>query len=376
VGFAAGRDVVLADNPEVRANLYVCLFGHTGMGKSRATGALTNLLAQALPYDHSDQNSTGTYLVPSPGSAEALVDAFSKEIDNGPGTPIRYGAVRGLVRFDELSTLIGRASRAGNPMKPALMEFFDGYHAVEHKTRGMGHVRAENYFASTLTSTQPKSIRRLLGTEDADSGFANRWVFAAGKEKPSVAYGRQPLDIASCVPSLAGLRAWAAMPGKVRHLELEGSALDLWTTFYFDVLEPAKRADESGLMTRSDLLMKKIMLLFTIDRKEPLIDVQTVRDAIGLWDYIKASYGLVSPEVGMGEFEHIRVAVRDFVVRFEARKNEGASVRDISRGLARHKFPSDMLLKVVKTMAELEELRESIEKPKRGPAKATYRYAM
>lgn len=380
VGFAGGRDVVLADNPEVRTNLYVCLYGHSGMGKSRAVGALTALLREALPYDHEDPGSTGTYLVPSPGSSEALVDAFSKPIEDGTGRHLGWAEVRGLVRFDELSTLIGRASRAGNPMKPALMEFFDGYHPIEHKTRGMGHVHAENYYTSVLTSTQPRSIRTLLSQGDADSGFANRWIFAAGKEKMPEAYGRQSLDIASCVIPLRDIRGWAALPkagnaAAVRSLVLEGTALDLWSQFFYDVLLPVKRDDDSTLMTRSDLMMKKLITLFAMDRKEPVPTARCVQDAIGLWDYLKASYALVSPEVGLGEFEHIRSAVKESILRYMARNGDrGPTTRELIKLLQRRKFPSDLLSKVIKTMTELGELDESVERGERGPAKTRYTY--
>lgn len=80
LGFAIGRETELGDNPHVRGNLFLCLYGGTGMGKSRATGHLTRLLREALPYDHEDTTNTGTYLMPSPGSAEALVDGFSKPV--------------------------------------------------------------------------------------------------------------------------------------------------------------------------------------------------------------------------------------------------------------------------------------------------------
>lgn len=373
VGFAAGRDVVLADNPQVRANMYLCLYGPTGQGKSRAIGALTSVLHEALPYDHDDENSTGTYLVPSPGSAEALVDAFSRPIEDN-GKIVGYGAVRGLVRFDELSTLMGRANRAGNPMKPTLMEFFDGYHDVEHKTRGMGHVKASGYFATTLTTTQPKAIRQLLVQADADSGFANRWVFAAGKSKERVSYGRSALELHRTIKPLQSLRAWSALTPGGRQLHLEGTALRIWDEFFHEVLTPAQEQDESNLLTRCDLLLKKCITLFCIDRMEATPSAETVEAALGLWPYLLESYGLVSPEVGIGEFEHIRTAVRNYVIGHEARHNKAPALRDITRGVARNKFPGDLLVKVIRTMVELDELEEIVTKPARGPSKTAYHY--
>lgn len=374
LGFAIGRDVVLADNPEVRGNLYVCLYGHTGMGKSRSIGALTHLLREALPYDHDDPSSSGAYMVPSPGSPEALVDAFSKPISDPGGGIMGYGKVRGLIRFDELSTLIGRSNRAGNPMKPMLMEFYDGYHAVEHKTRGAGHVMADGYFASTLTTTQPKAIRQLLVQADADSGFANRWIFAAGQEKEKVSYGRKPLELDKAVGPLRKVRGWAAMPMSGRRLELTGGAFTVWDEFFHQTLVPSQRDDESNLLTRADLLLKKCILLFAADRLEPVPTEQCVRDALALWGYLKKSYGLVSPEIGIGEFEHIRKAIAEYCIAHEARHSKPPSLRDISRALARHKFAGDLMVKVIKTMIELQEIEEIPATNTRGPKKPMYRY--
>lgn len=374
LGFAIGRNVVLADNPEVRGNLYVCLYGHTGMGKSRSIGALTWLLNEALPYDHDDPESVGAYMVPSPGSPEALVDAFSRPITDPSGSIIGYGKVRGLIRFDELSTLVGRSNRAGNPMKPMLMEFYDGYHAVEHKTRGAGYVKADGYFASTLTTTQPKAIRQLLTAADADSGFANRWVFAAGREKERVSFGRKPLELHLAVEPLRHVRGWAHVMASGRQLGLDGDAYEAWDNFFHNTLTEEQRADESNLLTRADLLLKKCILLFAADRLEASPTQQTVTDALALWSYLKQSYGLVSPEIGIGEFEHVRKAVAECCIAHEARTGKPPGLREINRSVRRHRFPGDLMVKVIKTMIELQEIEEIAATNKTGPKKPLYRY--
>jgi hypothetical protein len=371
LGFAVGRDVVLADNPVVRGNLFLCLYGPTGQGKTRAYNAMATLLREALPYDRNDPTSTGVFLVPSPGSSEALVDSFACAMPDG--TPGHEVGIRGLVRFDELSTLIGRSSRPGNPMKPMLMEFFDGYQAVEHNTRTSGYVRAENHFASMVTTTQPRAIRSLLVQADADSGFANRWIFAAGPEKERVSYGRRPLELSSAVVPLRGVRGWGAITKGGRQLPLEGGALDLWDQFFHDVIVPSQRDDESNLLTRADLLLKKCILLFACDRHEAVPSVQCVSDALKLWDYLNDSYGLVSPEVGVGEYENHRNKIAQYVSRFQERKGHPPTLREISKGLAREHIAGDMLIKVIRTMQEIGELTEVTIKPQRGPAKVTYK---
>lgn len=359
LGFAIGRDASLEDNPLVHGNLYVCLYGPTGQGKSRSIGNLNRLLNLALPYDHSDPNSTGAYMVPSPGSAEALVDAFSRPIEdpNDPKQTIGYGHVRGLVRFDELSTLIGRASRMGNPMKPMLMEFYDGYAAVEHKTRGMGHVRAEGHFCSTLTTTQPRAIRDLLVQTDVDSGFVNRWIFASGPEKTRVAIGRKQLDIDSCVDPLRDVRGWSANSASTR-LKMTTGADQRWAEFFHDELTPVQKQDQSGLFARCDLMLKKVMLLLCADRRRNQIDTELVEDAINVWTYLQRSYKLLSGEIGMGPFEDIRCALRNAIAGHEARHKKPPTMRDILRLVAHRSFQLDLVVRVLEAMVKVEEVQE------------------
>lgn len=378
VGLAVGRDVVLADNPEVRSNLFVCILGPSGVGKSRAIGNATRLLKEALPYDHDDPNSTGTYIAPMPGSAEALVDVFSKPVYD-PADPKRivtYGAVRGLVKFDELSSLIGRASRLGSVIKPMIMEFYDGYHDVEIKSRGLGLTRASGHYATVVTTTQPRSIRNLLLQEDADSGFVNRWIFACGPEPKRASYARASVELDAPIHKLRELRAWAASSTGVRHIEMEPDAFARWDQFFHDVLVPKTQdvnEDAGDLITRVDLHLKKCMLLLAINKRSTTITLEIVETTLLLWPYLLGSYRLLGGHIGFGQFEDCHQAVADAVRRLEIRGSM-PGIRDIARSLARRHYPGDLLVKVIKTMVELGELDEEMHKPTRGPVVPKYHY--
>ena len=372
LGLAAGRNTTMADYPPVNGNLFVCLFGPSGQGKSRAQRALTDLLYEALPYDHDDPASTGTYIVPSPGSAEALVDSFSKPIydPSDPKKLLGHGLVRGLVRFDELSTLTGRSARSGSVMKPQMMALYDGEKQLDLKSRGAGHVIAFMPFASCVTSTQPKAIRDLLVASDADSGFLNRWIFATGREKPAVWYGRKPLDISPCVPLLRAVRGWC---GSVSSIPMSEEAERLWWDFAENVYAPARREEDQSLLTRCDLHIKKIMLLFAIDRKETVISAQTAADAISLWEYLRRSYKMLGGEIGMGPLEDARVVVMDTIRRYEMRHKKAISRREL-RNLIAHskKVNIENYVRVLKLLVEVGDIEEVIVKT--GSGKSTERY--
>lgn len=374
IGFAIGRETELGDNPHVRGNLFVCLYGGTGMGKSRSTGHLTRLLREALPYDHDDPTNTGTYLMPNPGSAEALVDAFSKPVMDltDPKKIDHYAGVRGFVRIDEFSSLAARSARVGSAMKPTLMEFYDGYNAVELRSRGAGHVVADRHFAQVVTTTQPKAIRDLVSGTDVDSGFINRWVFACGPEKRLESFGRKPIDVAACVPLLQAIRVWSSTR-RHRPVTLTPEALRLWDDFFRRTLVPAKKED--SLLTRADLTMKKIMLLLAANRHLDEVDAECMTDTIELWDYLRRSYGLIQGEIGMGEYEDCHQRIIAVIKRFEATKGKPPTKRDISRLMHRDPYNGEMIVRVLKAMMSLGEV-EDVEyaSKKGGPTTTRYKY--
>lgn len=370
-GFAAGNDVVLLDRPPVKPNLFVCLYGPSGIGKTRSTQALTELLERALPYSHEDE-SLGTYLTPSPGSAEALVDAFSKrELSDDDGTETgRFLPVRGLVRFDELSNLIGKANRNGSTMKPTLMELFDGYRPIEMRSRGAGYVRAEDYYCSALTTTQPGAIRDLLMQTDADSGFINRWVFASGPLKQLIDYGREPLDIQRLVIPLVQLQQWSHTG---HHLRLEGKAREVWKSFFDSTIAPVRTSEEASLLTRCDLILKKCIALFCVNERLETPSAELVERVIKLFPYLRKTYSMLISEIGIGSFEDCRETVGKVIRKVETDTGRPVSIRDINRLLPR-RYPRDQLTKVLAVMVTLSEIDENIEKGKRGPATVRYSY--
>jgi hypothetical protein len=371
VGIAAGRDCTLADSPPVTGNLFVCLFGPSGDGKSRSMRPLVELLSTAIPYDPDDEYSTGAMLVPTPGSAEALIDSFSKPVydPSDPKKLLSYAPVRGLVRMDELAGLLGRSARSGSVFKPTLMEFFDCYNRVELKTRGTGHVIAEQPFASFITTSQPRAIRDLVRESDARSGFLNRWIIACGRNKRKVSFGRKAIDISRCIDPLREIRAWASSHSRIT---MSDEALDVWDTFFQGVLEPERRGDDTDLITRTDLMLKKVMLLLALDRREAEISATTVVDAISLWEYLCKSYRLLNGEIGAGVMDDAKDVILDAVARYEEKNGKGITMRELNRVLQRARIPIEVTGRLLPILVRYEMLHENVIKPDRGPTTTRY----
>lgn len=368
VGLAVGNDAVLNDNPIVRGNLFVALFGPTGIGKSRSTNAFRSLLRQALPYDHDDPTSKGVMLVPVPGSAEAMVDSFSKpEYDpSAPTKVIGYNAVRGVVRFDEFSSLTERANRAGSTLKSTLMELYDGYDTIELKARGAGYARAEDHFCSAITTTQPKAIKELVSRSDAESGFLNRWVFAAGKIKPLISFGRADMDFDSLVEPLRAIRAWASS-GRI--VTPDRAALELWERFFRKDIEPFRISVDHPLLTRIDLVMKKLMLLYAADAHSEVVTEEMMARTISLFPYLQITYGLLDSKLNAtGPFGECQSAIKKAV-----EMHGPITIRDIDKRL-NQKFARDLMLKAVKTLVDFKIITEEVGTNTRGPKTVRYSY--
>lgn len=376
LGFAAGDEAVLRDNPHVKANLFVALYGPTGIGKSRAMRVLVELLIKALPYDHSDPFSKGISLIASPGSAEGLLDSFSKPITDpsNPKTVTGYGQVRGLLRIDELSDIMGRAARHGSVMKPMLMRFYDAYGDIDLHSRGAGYVKAHNPFCSALTSSQPKAIRDLLAQTDADSGFVNRWVFAIGEPKKLIAIDREPLDIDATVDPLRRIRGWSASG---REIKLDDAAKTAWSEFFEETIEPIKVSGDDSLLSRTDLTIKKLMLLFALNEQSTEVTGDIVERVLALWPYLCYSYKSLAEEIGLGEFEDCRMAVLSYIRQYEETHDFGPSSRDLSRNLPK-RLPRELIQKVIGNLEQMGEIipEAGVKKNGKGrPEAVRYRVA-
>ena len=306
VGLAAGDSAVLMERNPIKGNLFLCLFGSTGVGKSKAVRSQALLLREALPYDDDDINNTGVMLAATPGSAEALVDMFSKT-ERDPVQPskiISYRGVRGLVRFDEFASLLAQCERRGSTLKPTLMQFYDSYEPIELRSRTAGYSKADRHFCSATTTTQPKVVRELFSKGDADSGFLNRWIFVAGELKPLDPWGGPEVDLSALVEPLRDLRAWASSG---RSLQMDSSASSLWATFFRERLESHRVSDDNPLLTRLDFTLKKVMLLLAIDQKTPTIGADIVARALTLYPYLRQTYGLVDRRLNAGsQFDQCR----------------------------------------------------------------------
>lgn len=374
LGLAVGRDVTLYDFVPVHGNLFVCLLGNTGDGKSRSYSHLKKLLLSALPHKWDDPASKGVVQAASMASAEALIHAFSKPVPDpiNPKLIAYYAPVRGLIEFNELSALIGRTQRQGNLLKPTLMEFYDATPEVTTMSMTGGKKLAAEPFGSAFTTTQPRALRELISKSDADSGFLNRWVFASGQQKQRIAIGGHNVDITPAIDPIRKIHGWA---GLGKSLTWSPEAAERFTEIFRTVLQPAKEKDDGGFLTRIDLLMKKLVLLFSVNEMVDEVPVDIVNKAFKMYPYLVAAYAIPASQIGNTIYYEVMEEIRKHIKSITEKNGAGASMRDLNMRLKRKKYPprviKDMLDYMVNTSGEIV---MHVSKGARGPETARYKY--
>ena len=373
IGFVLGKDVMLDDDVPVPGNLFICLLGHTGDGKSKSYRHLEGLLQKALPYKRDEDESKGVLIIKSPASAEALIHRFSKPIMDpvNPKIIAYHAAVRGLVEYNELSSLVGRASRQGNVIKPTLISFYDCSTTVSTESITSGIKFAQDPFASMFTTTQPRAIKELVRSSDADSGFLNRWVFVSGKPKERYSLGKRRIDTDSCIPLLHAIRSWT---GRGKLVDVEPDAAERWHQFYTQVLRPQQIRDQSSMLTRVDLLLKKLFLLFAANEHKDVVDLSIVDRVIKMYPYIVEAYGIPAAQIGSSDRTEITEEILRHAERFTKKNKTGITPRDLNRCMASKKYDQELVNRLLRALVEAGRLEESTANKGRV-GRPTVRYA-
>jgi hypothetical protein len=375
LGLVCGRNVTLDDTQPVFGNLLLCILGATGTGKSRSRRHLNEVLRESAPYHEDGTRTTGCKIIPVPSSGEYLVHQFAYEgKDPGNGkTSLGFQRVTGIVDFDEMSALLSRANRQGSTLKPTLMHLADATREVKIGGLQRGDFVAHEPFCSITASTQPKAIRTLLNRNDTSSGFLNRWIFAGGKQKQIEALGGTrssiQIDLSEATRKLKEVRGWGALE---RSIQMDDDAYERYVKFFRTHIEPAKVKDETDLIKRIDLIVKKLMLLLTINLRKTSVPLQVVEVCTELYEYVLECYGILNSNIGVTLMQDVMTEIQRHMLRHQERTGRGATARDISRYTSRKNYSLEQIKKALDIMTALDMIE--LEKPASTMGRPTIRY--
>lgn len=355
LGMSAGLNRVLRDGPPVTANLFVCLTGPTGTGKSRAKKHLFDLLGENLKYDRTDILPQGVRVLPNASSGEIVVKWFQHEVLDVNGKPIpgQFLPMRVLVNSEELAGIVTRSSRQGNTLKDILMDLYDCKSSIDSNSLA-NSLSAPQPFGSVVTTTQNKSIREVISKKDNSSGFVNRWVFATGVPKPERAINKVQVDLIRA-GGLIRLINGECSTKKV--VDWSSEAESAWERFFHARVVPdKKRGDEAEVFQRIDLLLKKLFLLFTINNRELVVSGDTVQRVLQIYPYLVESYDVIGEQVSatsQGDDEDYVLSV----VSRMAKQGKQPTPRDVFQ-MTKKRIPNTgMVRKILENFVALDVLQ-------------------
>lgn len=375
LGHAVGRKVYLDDMKLVYGNMMICLLGGTGYGKSRSRFWLEEVLDEACPFNDNGLDTTGVKQVATPASGENLISHF-QHVAHDPslpkGTPEVRTPINGLVDYDEFAGLLNRAMRQGNTLKVYVQQFADSKKRINTSSNTGGTFEAYHPFCSITASTQPKAVRSLLSKYDTGSGFLNRWIFVGGQRKKRESIGGKRsgirVDLTQAIDKLKAVRGWGAME---RSVELTDDGFAEWDSWFHSIIEPMQLADDTDLLPRIGLTMKRLLLLMAINERKVTVDAEDVKRIKPLFNYLVSCYGILNNEIGISQMSEITTEILRHIKRIEEKTGRGASARDLGLRMKRKNYSPDLIKRALETMVALDWI--DVDKSK-GPGRPSIRY--
>lgn len=378
VGLAGGHKNYLTDRKPVKGNLYVCIYGPTGIGKSQAIEPLDLLLREAAPWQedlYSDPE--GIKIIPAPSSGEALIDSFFYEVkDTSTQKRDHLAPVVGLLKQNEFSELIKKSERVGSSMKEVLINMYDaglGQQVTTH-ARGSGVKEADSPFCSLLSTTQPGAVHTFLRNSDVESGTLNRFIYADGhpRTEPMPFHLRSP-DITTAIDYYKKILTWS-YAGHEFHIQ--GTSAELvWTDFFNRELKPIKSGaqQQDSIYARIDLTLKKLIVLFCLNEHKTEPDADMMRRILKIYPYLRLTYSIFAGDLVITEQGQLETKIKEICMAIQADSGKPASMRDIVRRVNK-KWTSEDIARGIKNLISINELEEVVVQGKRGPATTRYQY--
>lgn len=341
IGLAMGRKVFLPDVKPVYGNMLLCLIGRTGQGKSRSEGYISELIRTAMPFDEANQYTNGVRIVKNPGSGEYLAAAFKHEVPDpiaitakGKKAPtLTNPSVKALIRWPEMATMVGKSSSRGSIIQTTVIDLYDTPDAIGGGSLTHGSYEAKNPFGSVTTTTQLSQVRRLVTTDDASSGFLNRWWFIIGKTKQFEPWGSY-VNIGPLKHDVEMLVKWSE--DKFRSSNgfhnMSKDALAVASEFLVSRCAPLEASEHDEMLRRAVLTFKKLILLFSANMLEQEVSVNAVNQAKVAFEYLISCMQHIGVKVGQTDFE---IAIDDVNDAIAKSGQEGVTPRDLKRILKR-----------------------------------------
>lgn len=328
VGLAVGRSCHI--NGNVYPNLILALLGRTGQGKSRSVALVRELIRTALPFDRHDPGCEGVKILARPGSGEALIETLNWEPTGRPQ------GMRAWLDFDEMKALMDTAARNGSTLRENITTAVDSPPYMTTHTRTLGTVEAAEVFLAIITGGQPDAMQSILSRNDSASGFANRFLYISGTQKPMQGWLEiETPDMHGLDVKLRTLRRWAldhqasADQGAIMVADIAVGRLDEIRAWMREMRE----RPDGDMYARLELHMIKVLIILSVNAKTDIADPDIVEAAYKLIESTIVATEEVSENVNHTLNEFYRKKIVDCIEVAEANGDLPPSAGDIYRKL-------------------------------------------
>lgn len=308
LSFIADRRVTAEMRDPLLSNFGMIMVAESGVGKSRAFGHASKVLNEAMPFRDSELAigmsdtivpSSGVKFVTGAGSGENIIRQFDSKVPVGQkadgSTEYERSTVRGIISYDELATLISKASNKASTVKNMVMKFLDGAPEVRNDTNTNGNDLAHYPFACLHAGVQPGALHDLLTQGDDTSGFINRFVFFTGSLKPRQNKKLPMTDMSDGAKAFKDLKDFWDAQGDVL---LDDSLIwDKRFKYLDEVSDEYQRRSGKDIFKRLDVILNKMIVLLCINEKSTVITPDILDKAIHLHSYFIKTFQYVSAEI-------------------------------------------------------------------------------
>lgn len=353
IALACGHNVYLPDFQNIYTNALVLFYGRSGTRKTACASIIEKILREALPYKPTDTTgSDGTFILPTPGSPQALYECFSHPITNGAGTIIEYAPVRGHLYIDELSGFIAKANRPGSSFKEEIIELFGGVeHGRIYLTKTGGKKEIGPPFFCSIATTQPKAIHAFLNKTDVFSGFLNRWDVAFGDQPETDDNFSVPPDLADAIEHLKAIHVWASTK---RVMRMTSGAQTKFNSFINTVLKPLRNKADSDILTRLDLKCKRDLVILAANEKTEEITEDHVEKVEIQFPYIARGCSLLTRDINFDEFDDCYHKALEKIRTFQETHGKGPTRRDLNMRLRGSGFSIQLVGRVINYLSQMD----------------------
>ena len=348
---AVGRKATIPEPSPITGNLAICLTGATTVGKSRALSHAVDLVHSTLPWDGTEE---GVKVIDHPGSGEHLVKQHVNEIED-PSNPKKatgvFVPVKSIVRFEELSTFAGKSGARGSTLGQMVMALANGDRRIGRGSMTHGTDLAKDAFSTVVTTTQPRSLQYLFGDRERVSGLLNRFLFIQGVPKKRRARGGATLNLSIAKEHLRRIRDWAAQ--KDHALVWDGDAGRLFDDVFENQIAPLQEKDETSLLGRLDLTMKRLILLFACNGRSDSIRLEHVQSAVALLDYLRDCYRILDVDLTTSTDDLMLRRILTRIVEYTKKEKYGPTAGDLNRLIRRKDYKTGDFLRLCENAEKL-----------------------